>query len=225
MAILTQEIADKLIYNNTVQEDKDNAYFEDNVGEVTPIYIAVDYQCTVSMSNYNVICEMLGHNPDALNNRGSYYGGRIELEVGVEYPSELIDSLLKLEEYPLICEESHSEIEWEIIEADCKELLDEYIYHVDDNNQFPIIDKIEKLRHIEERDFQVWLYMNWTQYIEHATDYVESGSFHLEFTEELDTELVFQDFLIDYEKAKLNEQGYSQETLTETNNKHLGGAK
>ena len=202
--ILTQEIADKLIYNRTIQEDTPNKYFEDNKGEVTPIYISVDYQCTVSMSNYNVICKMLGHNPDALDERGSYYGGRIELEVGEEYPSGLIASLLKLEDYGLICEENHSDLEWEIITIDCKELLDEYIY------SDPITKRIEELRYIEDHDFKVWLRSNWIQYIDCPNQHVECGGFGIDFKEELDTDLVFQDFLIDYEKSQLALQGLEQ---------------
>jgi hypothetical protein len=202
--ILTQEIADKLIYNHTIQEDTQNKYFEDNKGEVTPIYISVDYECTVSMSNYNVICKMLGHNLDALNDRGSIYGGRIEIEVGEEYPSELIDSLLGLEDYPLICDENHSDLEWTIIEQDSEELLDEYIY------SDPITKRIEELRYIYDHDFQVWLRSNWTQYIDSPNQHIEYADFDIDFKEELDTDLVFQDFLTDYEKSQLALQGLEQ---------------
>lgn len=202
--ILTQEIADKLIYNGTIQEDTPSKYFEDNKGEVTPIYISVDYQCTVSMSNYNVICKMLGHNPDALDERGSYYGGRIELEVGEEYPSGLIASLLKLDDYPLICEENHSDLEWTIIDFDSRSLLDTYI----DSDM--IADKLEKYNTLDRNDFHIWLHGTWTQYIDSPNQHIECGGFDVDFKKELDTDLVFQDFLSDYENSQLALQGLEQ---------------
>tara|TARA_R110000796_G_scaffold182896_2_gene299394 strand:- start:76 stop:573 length:498 start_codon:yes stop_codon:yes gene_type:complete len=145
--------------------------------------------------------------PNALMDRGSIYCGKVWLEIGEEYTSELIDSLLGLEDYGLICEENYSDLEWTIIECDSKSLLNTYI----DSDM--IADKLEKYNTLDRNDFHNWLHGTWTQYIDCPAEHIEYADFDIDFKEELDTDLVFQDFLADYEKSQLALQGLEQTPL------------
>lgn len=206
--ILTQEIADHLIYHHILMEDNANSYFEDGRGEVTPLDFGVNWQCTVSIANWIWMNQMMGFGTPSITSRGSYYthGDEFTFEVGQDLPDGVIEALQGLEDYPLIDDEVHSTLEWEILEADVVECITSFVYST------TIQDFLAEHHHSDE-DFQKWFDDYWVQSEIHFCEYIEDASFHIDFEEHYGQEgieMVQQDFLAHAEITGLAEQGWKQ---------------
>lgn len=205
---LTPDIIETLVYHHILSENDD--YRFDN--DATKTYdFHVDWQCTVSIANWVAVHQLYGYDSPPLHSRGSwnYSPDSLSLEEYEDLPEELIEALLGLVDYPLIDDEVHSEVEWDIIETDVVECLDSFIYSDTVDEWLTENDQLED-------DFRAWFEEHWSSYTCNPTECIELASFHIDFEEAFgkeELENIFQDFLAAFTIKGLAQQGLQQDNL------------
>ena len=200
---LTPEIIEELVYHRTLMEGDDYRYDD---ADPKTYEFTVDWQCTVSIANWVAVHRLYGFDDPPMHCRGSYSPDSISFEENEDLPEALIGALLGLEDYPLIDNEIHAEVEWDIIETDVVECIDTFVYG--DTIQ-ALLEKYEML----EDAFKGWFEDCWSEHVSFVTECIENASFHIEFEEALgeeELENIFKDFLAAEEAKGLAQQGFQQ---------------
>lgn len=208
--ILAQDIADALLFHNILTMEDAPSWEESSKN----LQFEVNYQCTVSMANWVSLHKMLEFSEPSLRERGSYGFDTLLFEIGTEYPDEIIEALLGLEDYPLIDDEEHSALEQRILDEDLEPCVRDFTFS---NIVQDCLAFLENEPWNDDEAFSEWFTDYWQSTVPYATEHIECGTFWIDFCAHYDAEGGLECIMADYrahrEAEDLKSQGFQQPTL------------